>query len=218
MGYGMRMAKGNQTVDHILSHAGPIFGEKGPARATGKEICAAANINAAAINYHFGGVDGLYAAVLDRVTAQYLYVDLDQLEAALRNEASPRGKIKIIIHPVVKLLSGPSEMRWMARVAGHELVVPTSLSSPFVDGVERMGRLVREVISTITGMADDDPRLAFTSVAFLGMLQWLVVADRTLIERLFPGFRFESGTDDGLGQLLVDYVLNGLAGLRAIDS
>ena len=212
------MGKGNQTVDHILNHAGPIFGEKGPVRATGKEICAAANINAAAINYHFGSVDGLYAAVLDRVTAQYLYIDLDELEVALRNEASPRGKIKIIVDPVVRLLSGPSEMRWMARVAGHELVVPTSLSSPFVDGVERMGRLVREVISTITGMADDDPRLAFTSVAFLGMLQWLVVADRTLIERLFPGFRFESGPDDGLGQLLVDYVLNGLAGLRATNS
>lgn len=53
------MKKIVSTKEHIIAHAGPIFAEKGYAAATGKAICASAEVNAAAINYHFGGMDRL---------------------------------------------------------------------------------------------------------------------------------------------------------------
>ena len=52
------------TRAHLLETAGQIFAEKGFDRATGKEICKRARVNAAAVNYHFGGMEGLYEAVV----------------------------------------------------------------------------------------------------------------------------------------------------------
>src|SRR5690606_41933729 len=48
----------------IIEIAGQVFAEKGYEGATGKEICERANVNAASISYHFGGMDALYHEVL----------------------------------------------------------------------------------------------------------------------------------------------------------
>jgi len=55
---------GVATRGQILQVAGRIFAEKGFERATSREICTTAGINMAAVNYHFGGKDGLFAAAL----------------------------------------------------------------------------------------------------------------------------------------------------------
>jgi AcrR family transcriptional regulator len=44
----------------ILNAAGPIFAEKGFAAATVREICQAADVNVASVNYYFGGKEALY--------------------------------------------------------------------------------------------------------------------------------------------------------------
>jgi len=50
--------------DRLLHQAMCLFGEKGLAAVTTREICAAAGVNPGAIHYHFGDKDGLYAEVL----------------------------------------------------------------------------------------------------------------------------------------------------------
>lgn len=48
----------------LLAEAERIFAEKGYAKASTREICAAAGLNAAAIHYHFGDKQGLYRETL----------------------------------------------------------------------------------------------------------------------------------------------------------
>ncbi|MDR2438189.1 MAG: TetR/AcrR family transcriptional regulator [Planctomycetaceae bacterium] len=49
----------------IIDAAGPIFAQKGFAATTVREICAAAKVNQAAINYYFGCKESLYKEVFE---------------------------------------------------------------------------------------------------------------------------------------------------------
>src|SRR5579862_3501720 len=52
------------TRERLLEAAGEVFAQKGFREATIREICSRAGANIAAINYHFGGKERLYAEVL----------------------------------------------------------------------------------------------------------------------------------------------------------
>ena len=43
---------GDRSREHLLEVAGEVFAEEGYGRATSKEICERAGMNAAAVNYH----------------------------------------------------------------------------------------------------------------------------------------------------------------------
>lgn len=51
------------TKTRIIDAAGPIFAHKGFAATTVREICSAAKVNQAAINYYFGSKENLYKEV-----------------------------------------------------------------------------------------------------------------------------------------------------------
>ncbi|WP_147820112.1 TetR/AcrR family transcriptional regulator [Salidesulfovibrio onnuriiensis] len=55
------------TKTALLEAAVKVFAAKGFASATVREICQLANANVAAVNYHFGGKNTLYTAVLEHV-------------------------------------------------------------------------------------------------------------------------------------------------------
>ena len=53
------------TREHLLEAAGHVFAHKGFERTTAKEICELARTNTAAVNYYFGGIESLYAALME---------------------------------------------------------------------------------------------------------------------------------------------------------
>ncbi|HKD37864.1 MAG TPA: TetR family transcriptional regulator, partial [Pirellulales bacterium] len=72
------------TRERLLEVAGQVFAEKGFARATGKEIAMRAKENSAAVNYHFGGIENLYAEVVRE--AHNRLVTLEALSAAVAGQ------------------------------------------------------------------------------------------------------------------------------------
>lgn len=65
----MRLRKdGEATREKILVAASKIFCLKGYFKATHAEICRAASVNSALINFHFGSKEGLYRAVWQRMS------------------------------------------------------------------------------------------------------------------------------------------------------
>jgi AcrR family transcriptional regulator len=56
--------RGERAHTRLLGEASRIFAEKGYAKSSTREICEAAQLNPAAIHYHFGDKEGLYRAVL----------------------------------------------------------------------------------------------------------------------------------------------------------
>jgi AcrR family transcriptional regulator len=62
------------TRELLLEAAGHVFAKKGFERSTAKEICERAGTNTAAVNYYFGGIEALYAAVLDEARSRIFSV------------------------------------------------------------------------------------------------------------------------------------------------
>lgn len=59
-----------ETKERLLAAAGEVVREKGYAGASARTIAARADANSALVFYHFGGVDQLLLAALDRSSAQ----------------------------------------------------------------------------------------------------------------------------------------------------
>src|SRR5215472_3413394 len=83
------------TRSELLEAAGQVFAEKGFERATGREICARAGANPAAVNYYFGGMEGLYAAVLEVAHGRLL--TLEKLSSAIEGKTDAKAKLEAII-------------------------------------------------------------------------------------------------------------------------
>src|SRR5215469_18909334 len=102
------------TRAELLEAAGHVFAEKGFDRATGKEICERARANTAAINYYFGGMDGLYAAVLEEANRRL--VSLQTLSSAVAAASDAKAKLRAIIELAVDKLTGPVSSSWVLGV------------------------------------------------------------------------------------------------------
>src|SRR5215475_6726994 len=83
-------AQRRSTREQLLEVAGQVFSEKGYAGATGKEICERSGANAAAVVYHFGGMDNLYRAVVQE--ARTRLAPSEALAAAVALESDPKAK------------------------------------------------------------------------------------------------------------------------------
>ena len=114
---------GRETEEKIIKCAGQLIAEKGFASVTSKEICRAAGVNLAAVNYHFGSRDGLYLAVLENVQ-QYL-VGLQQLIDLYESDLAPRQKMEKFID----FLAGNAfrKNEWQISVWVREVMNPSPM-------------------------------------------------------------------------------------------
>ena len=78
---------GLSTRTTVLEAAGHVFAEKGYLKTTLREICERAGVNGAAVNYYFGGKEGLYEEVL--VEAHRQLVSLEELNAVMASGGAP---------------------------------------------------------------------------------------------------------------------------------
>ncbi len=205
-----RQAEDRSTRGRLLEAAGQIFAEKGFDRATGKEICERAGANTAAVNYYFGGMEGLYAAVVRE--AHNRLVTLDAFKAAVAGKADARGKLRAIIELIVRTLTGPVASSWVLRVVGREIVAPSPALAPLLE-TQFLPRtwIMRGIVSELTGLREDHPAVARSCISALSPCFMLLIFDRPTLTRVFPEFGFTPTEADAVARHLFRFALAGLA-------
>lgn len=204
---------GKSTRARLLRSAGEIFALRGPDRATGKEITEHAGVAAAAINYHFGSFDQLYAAVLRE--AHRCLASVDQLRGLVANRTCPEDRLRGLIAIGVEALVDPRRS-WALQVVAREFVAPTVTGRAVLDEGELFPRrqLVERVVAEILELPCGDAAVSRLCFVVLAPIMLLMVCERGAMQQSFPGACL---TDDP--ETVIDdfhrFALAGLAAERA---
>lgn len=196
----------------LLESAGHVFAEKGFDRATGKEICAQAGMNAAAINYYFGGIEALYAEVL--VEARERLVGTEALKAALKSVAAPKQRLRMVMETIVATLTGPASSSWMMRVLSREIIAPSPVAEVALrrNLSERLA-VIRSIAAGIAGLPEGHPSVALGAVSVVAPCILLLIADRRAFQTAIP----QLPTEPAEARAVVDHLVNfAVAGLEEI--
>ncbi|HEX7689561.1 MAG TPA: TetR family transcriptional regulator, partial [Burkholderiaceae bacterium] len=130
---------GAETRRRILQVAGELCAERGFAGMTSKEICERAQVNVAAVNYHFGSRDALYDAVL--VEAHRQLISMEELARITTMPAAPQDRLQALLRALVARAGEPPT--WGARVLARELMSPSGRSTGLLrDAVLPKSRLL----------------------------------------------------------------------------
>ncbi len=118
--------RGARARQRLLEEGLRLFAHKGFAATSTREICQAAGLNVAAINYHFGGKDGLYREVLAMPVREMSvrWTGFDEPELPL---AQSLERVLAAFMPSADADRDPQREAQMMRLHLREMVEPSDV-------------------------------------------------------------------------------------------
>lgn len=202
---------GAQTRQQLLEVAGQVFAEHGYARATSKEICRRARANIAAVNYHFGGKAGLYAAVLEEAHARLVSVDF--VASTVSADDGPAKALRALLSRIVSEVARRDAGAWELRVLSREILAPTPMMDRMVaNQIVPKARLVSGMVASMLGLPANHPAVSRSIVNIIGPCVMMLIVSPEVLRKVFPSLAPDA---DSLVDHLVTFALGGLKAVAA---
>ena len=120
--------------ERILSAAGREFAERGYEAATVRDICLAAGVNVAAVNYYFGDKQRLYIESVKHAHEQRAgQVPLPEWTAG----TPPQQKLRDFVGNLLERMLGFGQPPWQVRLMMREVLHPTDACRELVEDYVR---------------------------------------------------------------------------------
>lgn len=204
---------GLSTRNMVLEAAGRVFAERGYAKSTSREICEKAGVNSAAINYYFGGKEGLYEEVL--VEAHRQLVSLEELHAVMESGGAPEDKLRAFLELAVRAALRAPEL-WGLPVLLREVASPcSSLPEPLVASALPKLQVVRSLVCEVTGLTPGTEEERHATALVLMPCMFLVLFPEKVQSLLLPGFMEKP---QNTIEAMIRYVMGGLNALKADEA
>jgi AcrR family transcriptional regulator len=113
---------GDDPRDRILAAAGREFAERGFEAATVRDICLAAGVNVAAVNYYFGEKRRLY---IESVKHAHRERERQVPEPRWEPGTPPERKLRDFVGNLLERMLGFGQPDWQVRLMLRELLHPT---------------------------------------------------------------------------------------------
>ena len=124
----------DETRDHILQVAGPIFAAEGFQGTTVRAICQAAGVNVAAVNYYFGDKERLY---VEAVKHARTLIDRRWPLPELPESTPPEQRLKSVIETFSQRVLSPETQAWQMKLLLREAIEPTGACDEMLqEGIE----------------------------------------------------------------------------------
>lgn len=197
------------TRDRLLEVAGQLFAEKGYDRTTSKEITERAEVNIAAVNYHFGGVEELYSAVIEE--ASRLIATSDQMNEALEGKHDAKDRLEAFLGLFVRSLAGPASSSWKLRILAREFSAPTIANQPQRkrDRLQKISML-KEIVGDLMELPTDHPAVARSCINVLAPCFILMIGDRPTLKSAFPQLGLRTQDAPALLEHMVQFAIAGM--------
>jgi len=170
----------DETRERIIRAAGEVFGRHGFDGTTIRQITKRADVNIAAVNYHFRDKAELYLRVLRE--ARGLCAEV----AAAHFPGTPADQLRAFISTFMRGLLDPNRPPWHVQVITQEMMRPTpALDTLLREMTEPIFRQLRALVATTAGTRLPDTELNLLAASVLGQCLFYV-RSRPMIERVAP--------------------------------
>jgi AcrR family transcriptional regulator len=197
------------TRQRLLDVARTLFTEQGFRPVTVRDICRAAHANVAAVNYYFGGKEGLYLEIVHEGIA----VMRETQEIAVRagDSLPPPRRLRAYVRAFlgrVMQAGGPS---WIHKLVTRELNDPSpALELIAQQAIQPRIAYLQDLLAELLDCDKDDERVANCLSSIWG--QWLIQIPNEGRDRLWPQRRTPADIER-----IVDHITEfSLGGIRAI--
>ena len=198
-----------ETRQRLIEIAARLFAERGFSKVTVREICKSARANVAAINYHFGGKQGLYDEIVQSAI-RTMHGTTEAIQEAGKGKP-PDEQLRIFVHifltRVVQVRDG-----WIHHLMARELSDPTPALDLVVTHVvrPRMAYL-GSVIARLLGCRENDARVERSVMSV--QAQCLILLNDKITSRLQP-FQLTTKRLDQLADHITTFSLAGIQALK----
>ncbi|AOI75471.1 CerR family C-terminal domain-containing protein [Burkholderia sp. NRF60-BP8] len=186
-------ARGDETRQRIIEAAIELFGDRGFAGASTREIAARAGVNAPALQYYFENKEGVYRACVETIAEngwQVFAPAVGHARAMLDADASVDALIDAFIGLLRalsdRMFTAPKTMNqrmFFAREQGGQ--EPASASEILMKRMRKpLNDVSAELIARITGRPVDDPVTRLRALSLFGQITVFHIAQRSALQLL----------------------------------
>jgi AcrR family transcriptional regulator len=202
----------SETRIRILEAAAAIFAKHGFASTTIRQICSKAQVNLAAVNYHFGSKEGLYRETIRyvRSRAYESYPTTYGLDA----DSSPEQQLRAFVRSFLLRTTFDEKTQEFGSIVMREMVEPTAALDMMLDeGIRSLfGQLVGIVSELLPENTDAETILASARSIISQCLFYLF--SRSVINRMSPEEKLGLEDIDRVSEQILLFSLCALKGLR----
>ena len=207
--------KAMETKERILKAAGDIFGNKGFKDTTIRAIAQAAEVNIAAINYHFRDKEGLYGVVLEDV----FKTGFTRFPALLEqeSESGAEEQLRTFIHSMFYRLQsneGWGGFTGKGTLIARELLDPSPALEPVLDRYIKPHKDM--LVSIIADVMQTDPEqdlLRPCAISIISQCIYYALASR-VITKIFEDNESTQDNLDRLADFVWVFSLGGIARIK----
>ncbi|MBV9463117.1 MAG: CerR family C-terminal domain-containing protein [Verrucomicrobiae bacterium] len=200
------------TQTKLIEAAGEVFARRGFRGATVREICGRAKANVAAINYHFGSKEALYAQVLRswirRAEEKYPIHEASKA-------GTPEEKLVAFVRAFLARVSDPDRPDWHTQVIAREMAEP---SKEFRDLLEETVRPLQNglgaIVAEILGAKPTDIRVRRSVYSILGQCVYYR-SSRAFIHALNPELALTPARVSEIADHIAEFSIQALRGMRS---
>jgi AcrR family transcriptional regulator len=197
------------TRGRLLDAATAEFAERGYDGARIREIVARAGTNLAAINYHFGGKEALYAAVLEYHARRALTVHPTQVPPG-PSRSTPEQRLEVFIRGLLMRILDDDPAAMFTRLIAREMLDPTpaldTLAQAFArPQIEALCAIVAEI--TKAPPASDGVKRCAISIASQCLNLHF---QRHVLKRVFPDLPQDVAAVDVLTRHILAFSRGGM--------